>query len=186
MNPGEDARLAAAMALGSHSAFHNLYKLYEGHVSKIVHRILWAKCVDLTDHAQQVKQDVWIKLWQRAHKYDSDEGEFVHWLNALVKNLAIDHIRKCDTRTTSIENTEIKDILGSLPVESAESRIVNRILLGQLRDRLDEQERKLVTLYFNEGLNDREIARILEIKENVVRVRRYRLVHKLRKLAGRA
>jgi len=184
MNPGEDARLAAAMASGSHSAFDILYQHYEGHVSKIVHRILRVKCVDLTDHAKQVKQDVWIKLWQRADKYDKAKGEFVPWLNVLVKNLAIEHIRKCDTRTTSIENTEGTGILGSLPVESGEARLFNRILLGELWDRFDEQERTFATLYFIEGLNDREIARILDIQENLVRVRRYRLVHRLRKLAG--
>lgn len=78
MNPGEDARLAAAMALGSHSAFDNLYQRHEKRVSNIVYRILRVKCVDPTDHAQQVKQDVWIKLLQRVDKFDSDEGKFVH------------------------------------------------------------------------------------------------------------
>jgi RNA polymerase sigma-70 factor (ECF subfamily) len=183
MNAADEAALTSAMAMGDGSAFEELYSVYKEHVSKIVRAILRVKCVDPPDHAQDVEQDVWIKLLHRAGQYDSTRGKFVHWLNRLVRNASIDHINRCDTRTTTIEGTEGTGIFGELPAGGAEVGIVNRLLLGELWEKLNDRERTLAILLFVEGLDGREIAQTLDITEVAARVRIHRLVHKLEKIA---
>ncbi len=168
------------MAMDDNSSVENWYALYQKHVLRIVYAILKGRCVDPPDHAQQVEQDVWVKVLKGAGGYDSSR-EFVYWLNGLVRNTSIDHIKRCDPRTSPIEANE--GILGDAPAAGADSRIVNRILLRELWEKLDDNERKLATLVFIEQLEVREIAHILGIKENAVRQRRFRLIRKLQKLA---
>jgi RNA polymerase sigma factor (sigma-70 family) len=148
-----------------------------------VFAILRVKCVDPTDHAQQVQQETWRKLWQFAKHYDGKRG-FDSWLGALARNASIDHINKCETRTRLIDDLEVKGILGDGPVENAESRIVNQILLHELWEKLAPEEQTLATLAFIQNYENKEIGQMLGVSEAAIKVRRFRLIRKLQKLAS--
>jgi RNA polymerase sigma factor (sigma-70 family) len=184
MNATDEAAFAATMTANDNDSVENLYALHEERVARIVYAILRYRCVDPPDHAQDVKHDIWVKFKQGVRRYDSRRGELGPWLITIAKNTSLTHIRRCDTRARPIEDTEVEGLLGEAPAEGAESRIVRRILLGELWAQLDDQERRLAELVFISELSYQEIARRLGINEGAARVRKYRLERKLQELAN--
>lgn len=172
---------AAPAVLMTDDSIENLYALYEERVTRIVCKILSHGCVDPPDHIRDVKQDIYIKV--KTSKYDSSRGEFRPWVSAIARNAAIDHIKRwCDISTQSIEDAEVKGLLGEAPAERGEARIHGRILLTELWVKLNDHERELARLSYIVGLSYKEIAQRLGIDENAVRQRRFRLERKLQKL----
>ena len=46
--------------------------------------------------AEEVASDVFIKVWQKLSKWDTEQGSFQAWLNTVARNTIIDAIRKRD------------------------------------------------------------------------------------------
>lgn len=183
MSAADDAALAAAVARGDHSAYEQLYWRHEDRVSRIVFAILRVRCVYPLDHAQEVRQEVWRKLWEGARQYDA-ERSFSHWLGALARNASIDHIKRCDTRLEPLDEKDGKGVSGEGPAEGAESRIIKRIFLRELWDKLTDDEREIGTLAYIEGLDGKELAQRLATTEGAAKLRKFRLGRKLQKLAS--
>ena len=183
MKATDEAALAVPVTTGD-DGFEDLYALHEKHVSNIVYALLRYACVDPPDHAQDVKQDIWFKVKRSLDTFDSSRGEHRHWLSGIARNASIDHIRGCGTRTKSIEDAEAEGLLGETPVEEAESRIVSRIMLGELWVKLTDEEQTLAQLTYVDGLSSKEMAQRLGIGEGAVRQRQFRLVRKLQMLAN--
>ena len=180
----DDAVLAAAVARGDHSAFEELHRRYQDRVSRIVSAILRGACANPQDYVEDVKQDVWLRIWQRAGQYRSHDGSFIGWLIGITKNASIDYIKKIrGQRVTPFEDLEAKGLLRDGPAEDTETRVGNWIILQSIWEKLSPEERTLAIL-ISKGHKNKEIAQALEVSEGAVKLRKYRLVRKLQKLAG--
>lgn len=139
-------------------------------------------CYSKTSHRDQaldLMQDTFTRVW----KYIADGNEVDNiraLLYAIARNLIIDFYRK---------KTEISlDILieeGNIP-EAPESihafdRADARVALDLIQ-RLDPEHRDILLLRFVEELGPKEIAHILDERENVVSVRIHRAIKKLKTL----
>jgi RNA polymerase sigma-70 factor (ECF subfamily) len=186
MDAADDAVLAGAIARGDHSAFEQLRGRYKNRVSRIAMAILWGKCVDPPDHSQQIGQDVWLKIFEKSGLYKSSEGSFSAWLGRIVINASIDHLKKaCDYQNKSTDDLTVQGLLGDRSVGDAESRICCRILLQSLMAQLTENDRVLVKLIYIRGFSNKEIAQLLNVNENAVKQRKFRLKGQLEKLGHR-
>ncbi len=153
------------------TAWEDLVKAHTRRVYAICYRFTG------TDHeAQDLTQDVFVRLFRSLKSYRVGEGSFVVWLSRLTRNLLIDHYRrtKLDRVTDSIE--------GQLPMleeKTAASARTDGILAGREASevlqaglqRLSPELREAVILRDLEEMEYKEIAQVLNVPEGTVKSR---------------
>ncbi len=128
--------------------------------------------------AQDMTQDVFLKAWSYMQQERSIENMRA-FLYRLADNLVIDWYRKRKSHSLDAlmdEGFEPKDTGRNIEEQTEIS-----LVLAKLQE-LGENDRKLITLRFVEGLSPKEIGEILGENENVVSVRLHRTLKKLRAL----
>nr|MBA3851328.1 sigma-70 family RNA polymerase sigma factor [Chloroflexota bacterium] len=83
-----DAQLVATVAAGDAAA---LAELYDRHADAIF-RAAFRRSGDRTI-AEEVLQDTYLALWNRAELFDPGQGSLVTWLSTIARNRAIDRLR---------------------------------------------------------------------------------------------
>jgi RNA polymerase sigma-70 factor (ECF subfamily) len=129
--------------------------------------------------AEDIAQDALLRAWRRRSTL-RDSGRRKEWLATIVRNEAFrQHARlrpdPVDTVETS-EGAEDEDVIAT----------VERADLHAALSRLDERDRQLVRLRYDEDLTQETIAKRLGIPEGTVKVRLHRVRDKLRQAMGAA
>lgn len=99
---------------------------------------------------------------------------FDTWMSRIVINAAIDHIRR-SKRSVSIEDYG-KELVSSEQGASTEDKVD----LYDALDQLEPDEKAYIILKFFTDLSFREMAEVLEVSENTVKSRFYRILNKLK------
>jgi RNA polymerase sigma-70 factor, ECF subfamily len=89
LGDANDAALVRAVAAGDRPALADLYDRHAGSVYGMAVSILRD-----TSLAQDVTQEVFVRLWMRARTFDSRRGTALAWLVSVARNLAIDELRR--------------------------------------------------------------------------------------------
>ncbi len=126
------------------------------------------------EEAEDVVQDTMIKVWNardRWHELDSIEAYSL----TIARNLSLDRIKKMDNQNDSLEEqtTERLDETSSTPSE----RMIQKDKLNIVRNiinELPEKQRSCLQLRDIEGKSYKEIADILSITEDQVKVNIFR------------
>jgi len=165
------------------AAFEELYTRYVN--------ILYAtalKFVREESDAQDVVQDVFIQIWDKAKLYDPAKGKPLTWVLTLVRNRSIDRIRAIQRRARLRDEFEAETVTD----ESAWAReSLSRVEAGEqgrtLRaavNQLSPQQRKVIELAYFGGLTQIEIAEKLGEPLGTVKARARRGLLKLKELIG--
>ena len=156
---------------GEESAWEEMAKAYTRRVYALCYRFTGSD-----SQAQDMTQEVFLRIFKNLKSFRSGEGSFTTWLTKLTRNLLIDHYRrtKLDRATDSIED--------QLPVlEEVQTtftrtdgllagREASEILQAGLQ-RLSPELREAVILRDLEEMEYREIARVLNVPEGTVKSR---------------
>lgn len=153
-----DADLMARLAEGEIEALEELYDRYSTLVYSVALRVLH-------DHAlaEDVVQEVFLRLWRRPHSFDPSRGRLLSWLMSITRNRAIDERRRLSRRFRREEpaTDEPSEIRGhdrrddpQLATDLAEERTLVRAALA----RLPEAQRQVIELAYFGGLTQTEIA----------------------------
>lgn len=123
--------------------------------------------------AEDLTQDTLIRVWQRR-----DELQDVRSLEAycltVCRNLALDRLEKAENRSVSLEEREVDPADAAYTAEEQMARDEKFRLVHKLFNRLPEKLRTVLQLRDIEGKSYREIAEILGITEDQVRVSLFR------------
>jgi RNA polymerase sigma factor (sigma-70 family) len=135
------------------------------------------RILGLTEEAEDVVQETFIKLWTRR---DTLEG--YHSIEALAmtitKNMSLDRIKK---RKFPVENLDDhRRFLENLPEEAKSDYSEEVFLVRQAMEELTPQQKMIVQLRDVEGYEFEAIARIMEMNENALRVNLSRARKKIR------
>ncbi len=129
--------------------------------------------------AEDIAQDALLRAWRRRSTL-RDGARRKDWLATIVRNEAFrQHARVRPDPVAEVE-----------PREGVEDeRIISTVERADLHaalKRLDERDRQLLQLRYNEDLTQEAIARRLGIPDGTVKVRLHRVRHKLRRVMGEA
>lgn len=94
----ELAPLLRATAEGDRSALTELYRRTSPKLYGICLRLLPSEA-----EAQEVLQDVFVAVWQKAFRYDAEKASPITWLAVMARNKAIDRLRARQPRTDNLE-----------------------------------------------------------------------------------
>ena len=114
------------------------------------------RIVGQREEAEEVLQESFVAVWQRAGDYDAARGSATGWLTTIVRHCAIDHVRRRAGRPESRsapEESLLKFAAGGSTDRGAQLGALQRCL-GEL----DEQPRRAVLLAYVYGFTREEIA----------------------------
>ena len=124
--------------------------------------------------AEDVVQETMIKVWNRRDHWEELDSIEAFCLT-ICRNIAVDKMRKAENQNPSLEegNDAADHSYSSNPEEQAMQR--DRIaLVRQLIDNLPEKQRSCMQLREFEGKSYKEIAQILEVTEEQVKINIFR------------
>ena len=174
-----DTELLHAVARGDESALAALYDRYDSILLGLLLRILHSRV-----EAEDVLQEVFLQIWQRAANFDESRGRGFTWMVTLARSRAIDRLRSLQSRQRA-DDTAMRDAPeasgdASDDAYHAEQREIVRAALAEIPE---EQRRALLLAYF-EGLTQSEIAARLGQPLGTVKTRMRSGMLKLRELLG--
>lgn len=131
---------------------------------------LFGYLVNVTRHkplAEDLLQSTWLKAIEALPRFEVRGVKFSAWLFAIAKNECRQHWRKAQHETDeAITEKAITD--------DSRTATENSILIDQLLDKLNEDDRELLRLRYIADLPMADIARVLNINPIAVRVRMHR------------
>jgi RNA polymerase sigma-70 factor (ECF subfamily) len=172
-----DATLVGRISRGDVSAFETLYDRYAREVF-----VLAAHALGPND-AEEVVQDVFLKLWQRAGQFDPTRGSFAAWFMTVARHRVFDELKRRRNSTAVAE--AVGDLLEEAPDpgpdldERAWLAERSQIVLAAVKELPEAQRRVLVLAYFA-GLSQSAIAESLGAPLGTVKKRLRLAVDKLR------
>lgn len=123
--------------------------------------------------AEDIVQDTLIRIWNKRDQWDEIDS-IEAFSMTICRNLSLDHIKKAESQNDSLNETSIeKPDASSNPYEQMLQK--DRIeLVHRLIDALPEKQRSCMQLRDFEGKSYKEIAEILDITEEQVKVNIFR------------
>ena len=125
------------------------------------------------EEAEDIVQDTLIKIWNKRDEWEQIESIEAYSLT-ICRNLALDRIRLKLSQTESLDNSHLDTPdMGASPYE--QMLLKDRLdLVKRIVDTLPEKQRSCLQLRDFEGKSYKEIAAILEISEEQVKINIYR------------
>jgi RNA polymerase sigma-70 factor (ECF subfamily) len=193
-----DESLVEAIAGGSHDALALLYDRHADAVFATASRMTSDRQV-----AEEVVQETFLALWNRADRFDRAAGSLAAWLHTIARNRTVDRLRAAGRRPNlfplSAAAGEGEDETGALERLAASGTVVggaatglgpeSSLEAGELRDMLrsaladmPEAERTVIVLAYREDLSQSEIADRLSWPIGTVKTRTRRALRRLREV----
>jgi RNA polymerase sigma-70 factor, ECF subfamily len=170
-----DAEIIEQARRGDPLAWEKLVVRYSKRIYNLCYRF-----VERADQAEDLTQDVFVKVFRNLNNYKPETGSFVTWLMSVSRNLLIDHYRQSkDERATvsaSGDEEEEQSFLETLPTntrspEAEMDRLEKVATLKKGLSKLSPELREAVILRDIEELSYQEIGTILGIPDGTVKSR---------------
>src|SRR5436190_2655362 len=97
-DPTDDAAVVLEMAAGSEAALETLYDRHATAIFAAVYRMTSDRGT-----AEEVVQETFLILWNRAETFDPGTGSLAAWLHAIARNRAIDRLRAAGRRPNLVD-----------------------------------------------------------------------------------
>lgn len=176
--------LADAMARAAHGERLALQEIYDLTSAKLLAIIL--QVVRDRDAAEDVLQDVYIKIWARAGRFDPDRASPITWLSVIARNSAIDAVRKSGRRR-EVSDDGLPDIEDETP--AADTMLCHAQDCEQLRDcieQLQDNYRTSIRMAFFRGFTHAELSEQLDVPLGTIKSWVRRGLQSLRGCLGNA
>ncbi|MGO9590347.1 MAG: RNA polymerase sigma factor [Candidatus Acidiferrales bacterium] len=172
----EDRELVRLSQSGNEPAFEDLVRRHQQRVFALVNGILRRP-----DDVEDVAQQVFLKAYLGIKRFDQ-RAAFSTWLYKIAVNECWDYLRKKKVRPLVYEADLSEEQVSRLdgivsadrPPQGPNDRAEARELLERMLDTLPEQDRQLLLLKEVEGFSVQELAEILKLNVNTVKVRLFR------------
>ena len=168
MEREDDVQLIRKILSGDDAAFSILVEKYQ----KSIHALAWRKIHDF-HYAEEIMQDTFLKAYKKLPTL-KNPNQFVGWLHVIANNLCIDWTRKQKPAMQSLENTRLEEIeKSSYTHHISEQQVTERVeycheLVQKLLEKLPENERKVVTLYYFDEMSTKEIGEFMGVSVNTI------------------
>lgn len=173
-----DVELMRRVSRQDQSALSELYQRYGGAVYSLALRVLHNRTM-----AEEVTQDIFLKVWHQAEKWDPTRGQLASWLLTIARYTSIDRLRK-ERRQPALTLTPLDDMPNVLSTRGLvdDPRWHDGRLIRSLMTQLPAEQVQVIELAFFQGLTHSEIAESLNLPLGTVKTRVRLGLQKLRNL----
>ena len=125
--------------------------------------------------AEEITQDVFLRVWQRARQYRADRGQVSTWLTGITRHRAIDYLRRRGSRPEQHSVAWAELAPGDEPVLSgpaeAASLSFEKARVRNAVAQLPPEQRQVLALAYFQGLTQSQIAQVLDLPLGTVKTR---------------
>lgn len=166
--------LIIAMQNGDEKAFSTLYTMY----SEALYGIIYSIVLD-NNVAEEVLQDVFIKIWDNSKSYDINKGRFFTWILNIARNTSIDETRSKAFKNSkkNLSTTNFVDIIKST---DSLNKKTNAIGIQKFIDALKPACIKIIDLLYFKGFTQVDAAKDLDIPLGTLKTRNRTCIRDLR------
>lgn len=175
-----DDELVASLTAGDISALEVLYDRYSTLVFSVSLRVLYDRQL-----AEDVTQEVFLRLWRRPQSFDPSRGRLLSWLMSVTRNRAIDERRKLSRRIRAEDPADepLPDRGDSEGRDDPQLALVLTELRWKVRQAMQSlppAQRQVIELGYFGGLTQVEIAERTGLPLGTVKTRVRLAMNKLR------
>jgi len=179
-------RLLSRVALGDRKAFRALYDATSPSLFGVAIRIL-----NRRDRAEEVIQEAFVNVWQRAASYSHATSQPMTWLTAIVRNRAFDLLRSESARPVEPLHEEENGNGSELTDERPDplgllERAVDEIRVRDCLNDIQGPQRQCLALAYYHGLSHSEVAARLAAPIGSVKVWIRRGLERLKRCLDRS
>ncbi len=144
-------------------AYRFLYDNYSKAIFTVIKQI-----VPQQEVAEDVLQEIFVKVWQNIQTYDISKGRLYTWMISIARNLAIDRTRSKEFNK-QMKTTPLQD---NVPImnRSVENNFAD-VGLQKVLTTLPADNAKLIDLAYFKGFTQEEISKIMMIPVGTVKTR---------------
>ncbi len=173
---------------GSEYDFQEIYESFQPRILRYLTRLVGV------NEAEDLTQEVFVKINQALTGFRGD-SQLSTWVYRIATNIALDKLRSpsykhsagkvctddsIDAHETELEDRNVWTAEKALPIEKQFVRQEANDCLQSYIERLDENYRTVLVLGEFEGLRNKEIAQILGVSLDTVKIRLHRAKEKLK------
>lgn len=126
--------------------------------------------------AEDVLQDLFLSIWEKADKFNTKRGNAVAWMTILCRNKCIDKLRKVETnkqRSSELNEDSVQLVARqqvSEPFDLANQTMLNETVTKAMNE-LPGEQRQLIEMAFFDGYTQSEIAQETGLPLGTVKTR---------------
>ena len=163
----EDLELMARISARDQTAFASLYDRY----SEVLYTLI-LRVVKTSDNAEDILQEVFLQLWNKAALFSESRGSVYTWLISMARNKAIDHLRSkerapqesgIDAAIALPETGYLADPLHATISAECERHMKDALAL------LTSQQREIIELSYYGGYTQTQIAERMAVPLGTVK-----------------
>jgi RNA polymerase sigma factor (sigma-70 family) len=160
---------------GNSEAFGQLYDAY----MERIYRFVYFRVED-QQTAEDITSQVFLKAWSNLDRFQFSRTPYLAWLYTIAHNAVIDHYRTRKV-TTALDDVQLSQPDHSELVENEIDLTVEMQSVKRALGSLTDDQQKVLTLKFIEGMSNNEIARHLGKREGAIRALQMRGLQALAK-----
>lgn len=176
--PDKDVELLRQIAAGDRGAFADFYDRHSTLMFSVACKIL-----NDPGEAQDVLQETFVQIWEKAGRFDPKLGRAASWVATLTRNKAIDRIRASQRRSRLADEAGAESAIAAEVTDSANETVFGhdkaRLIQSAITGLPAEQRRAIELAYFS-GLTQHEISEQLKEPLGTIKARIRRGLLKLR------
>ena len=172
----DDLKLMQKVAAGDEAGIDELYSRFAPLVFKAARQVLSSNA-----EAEDAVQEVYLRLWQTAERYDPRRAKLITWVMLLTRRHLIDRLRRKGARPNPAHLEGAAAPAG--PPSASQDRLQNAESLSGLRERIRELpdlQRTVIERAYLQGFTLREVAVQLDAPLGTVKSALSRGLNRLR------
>ncbi|WAC41564.1 RNA polymerase sigma factor [Pedobacter sp. SL55] len=170
-----EQEIVALLLKQDEKGFNYLYDNYAGAIYGIITKVVSEK-----EYADEIIQDVFVKIWKNIVQFDPEKGRLYTWMINLARNTAIDYVR-----SKGYQNQQKNQTIPEFVNESeqyATALNVDHIGMKDILAQLKSDWRELIELAYFKGYTQQEIAERLDIPIGTIKTRTRNALIELKRL----
>lgn len=179
---GEEKKLMKRIKARDPKALEQIYDLYKALLFGMILSI-----VKNREEAEDVLQEVFLKIWEKAGTFDEERGHVYSWIIRLSRNKAIDRIRSKGYKMQQKASVRI-DESRFTPEDNESDPLETTIfsdradLVKKALEEIPEAQREVITIAYYRGMTQSEIADYLDLPLGTIKTRTRMGMIKLKKI----
>jgi RNA polymerase sigma-70 factor, ECF subfamily len=170
-----ERQLVLQAQAGNSEAFGQLYDAY----MERIYRFVYFRVED-QQTAEDITSQVFLKAWSNLDRFSFSRTPYLAWLYTIAHNAVIDHYRTRKV-TTALDDVQLSQPDHSEIVENEIDLTAEMQSVKVALQALTDDQQKVLTLKFIEGMSNNEIARHLGKREGAIRALQMRGLQALAK-----
>jgi RNA polymerase sigma factor (sigma-70 family) len=160
-----EQELVSLLKAKDHPAFNYFYTTYAGFIYHIVLQVVSDRSL-----AEEVLQEVFVKIWQKTESYDEAKGRLLTWAISIARNSAIDKVRSRAYQKRQ-RNLVLSDTISAAQDSPSSHGKEDNIGMKEVLGMLQPKYRRLIELVYLQGYTQQGVAKMVSLPLGTVKSR---------------